>query len=1039
MLRFLLWAGGFGAICAEPFDSPVLHLLQSLPVELSSVSAVPFTGDLDTWLAAIKFSFPDMTQSFPIFTTTVSLTVSNFSCTNLQIGTLVPPFFPGHPPTRGDGGLTSDEKDGVVAMDLDFVTFDCQAKLAFHTEGLPLSGEADVTVSTDRAGIRLYWGLHSEADGIPNSLNISTCDSNLNLQLKVSGSEWVRIVEAVPPLADFLQGEVNSTLSKFVCSTAIPDAKKVLDESLMAVHDKAVAFSLMPAPVKPSDNESWVFWQNNTLFTWITKFRNTVYGGKLFNDVFFRTTEDSSACVVGPGNFCLKEPGEITVNKSLNGSGSDPAVLAVDVVNAKLLGDFGNLSTLTADNASILVGGNMGDFKFQSSVNFSFNGWAGGAQAKLSSVLAVELSLTNFNLGASILAGFDEKNLSNLYEFDWIAPQCFSSSLKNVTVWDVNVGFDIASMGVSLVENVEVPSPLVTEVVQLLNNLAKSLALQGPTLLLLVQGYAQTLGTEKLTDIITGVFDNDHSCPQPKGYEMVAPNQKGPLISPSLANTFLVIGLLLVALTVTCFLCYLWKRIYRRSQQPSQEEAAPTRLDDCLCNTPMVPKQGGPAMVFILVACVFLFLASNFQFMGESFVCLESAEPKSSWKIYQVMVYSLFYSIEMLKYKAHFPDLAVVLFLFSGLLPYSKLAIMLVCWLLPARGLGLGKETVGLRVRGFLLVLLDEVGKFSMVDIFVIQFISGTMHTSIAIDGTTKNNIAVVLRTNQEVGFMAFVFATIGSLILGHIILYAHEKDPKVTALKTKQVPLEFHNPTQFHTTREVMYLHSQKLGRVMTTGMGPLLFLNTVVLIYGCFLPLAHVKLYTPLGKFSDTSFTAYSFCGVLPSLSEHADGFFTRFGQLTYFVFVLLTIHVHIMLLFILWYSRMSAWRVKKLTTVARTLFAWSALDVCLLSVAYTLSEMTTSDFVGLNSNQLELLRNLSGQPLVTQQGLLIAAEFGEGFYVLIVAVVLHAFLGRVAMSYTKTANSLRDSEVHQETIVLSSNGATGTPPSCPQLEAP
>merc|ERR1719433_2575039 len=83
---------------------------------------------------------------------------------------------------------------------------------------------------------------------------------------------------------------------------------------------------------------------------------------------------------------------------------------------------------------------------------------------------------------------------------------------------------------------------------------------------------------------------------------------------------------------------------------------------------------------------------------------------------------------------------------------------------------------------------MDQIGKFSLVDVFVIQFISATLYTTIdvglearlrrAVPEDRLDVLNVVLRTNQDVGFMSFVLATVGSLVLGHICLHWHEQDP---------------------------------------------------------------------------------------------------------------------------------------------------------------------------------------------------------------------------------------------------------------------
>merc|ERR1719446_773749 len=112
--------------------------------------------------------------------------------------------------------------------------------------------------------------------------------------------------------------------------------------------------------------------------------------------------------------------------------------------------------------------------------------------------------------------------------------------------------------------------------------------------------------------------------------------------------------------------------------------------------------------------------------MAETFVTLQFVKDgaKQVFHAHQLMVYSLFYSIYRLYYEQDSKALAVLLICFSGILPYAKLLGMLVAWMLPLR-------LWSVRRRGQLLLFLDQIGKYSLVDVFVIQYISAAMHQSI--------------------------------------------------------------------------------------------------------------------------------------------------------------------------------------------------------------------------------------------------------------------------------------------------------------------
>jgi len=139
------------------------------------------------------------------------------------------------------------------------------------------------------------------------------------------------------------------------------------------------------------------------------------------------------------------------------------------------------------------------------------------------------------------------------------------------------------------------------------------------------------------------------------------------------------------------------------------------------------------------------------------------------------MPYSLWYSIDSLMNGAHLPLLAWVLLVFSGILPYAKLGFMLVMWMVPTRA-------VNKRWRGHILVILDRIGKFSLVDVFVIQMINGALYATIQLspldDAVDQQNLPllVAVRTKEQVGFFAFVMATVLSLIIGHVCCFTTKR-----------------------------------------------------------------------------------------------------------------------------------------------------------------------------------------------------------------------------------------------------------------------
>lgn len=342
--------------------------------------------------------------------------------------------------------------------------------------------------------------------------------------------------------------------------------------------------------------------------------------------------------------------------------------------------------------------------------------------------------------------------------------------------------------------------------------------------------------------------------------------------------------------------------------------------------------------------------------------------------------------------------LAYVLALFSGVLPYAKLLAMLISWVAPT-------QVMSVTCRGRVLLLMDQIGKFSLVDIFVIQFISGILYTTADVPGEGPQ-LAVALRTIQADGFTCFVLATVGSLIIGHTCVYFHDKDPRVVrrslqdadAILTSQT---LHCFGDGDARRAACDVDAAICCRRRHRLVGSLLLLIGALCSVGCALPAFSVVLKSPFGTFSQKTYSVFGFASKLPDLAEEPNLFSTRFGQGTFVFFAIITIHAHVALLLFAWLARLSREHLKHAIRLSHVLLAWSALDVCIISMVLTLIEMTASDFVSLNGKQRHFIERITGKPTASDQGLTVEVMLHSGTYVLAFTVLLHCCFSRIVMN--------------------------------------
>jgi hypothetical protein len=115
--------------------------------------------------------------------------------------------------------------------------------------------------------------------------------------------------------------------------------------------------------------------------------------------------------------------------------------------------------------------------------------------------------------------------------------------------------------------------------------------------------------------------------------------------------------------------------------------------------------------------------------------------------------------------------LSILIALFSGVWPYAKLLLLILCWCVPAK-------ILSLRRRGHILILLDALGKWSLIDTFVLMMMMVAFHFSLAppvTPYTPAGSISFDAYVEPHFGFYSFVVATMISLVTTHFVIKVHQ------------------------------------------------------------------------------------------------------------------------------------------------------------------------------------------------------------------------------------------------------------------------
>jgi hypothetical protein len=153
--------------------------------------------------------------------------------------------------------------------------------------------------------------------------------------------------------------------------------------------------------------------------------------------------------------------------------------------------------------------------------------------------------------------------------------------------------------------------------------------------------------------------------------------------------------------------------------------------------------------------------------------------------------------------------LAILILIFSGLWPYTKLLMTLILWFLSPTQLSVSR-------RGSILVWLDWLAKWSMIDIFVLVISIAAFRVSIESPDTSylpDDFYSVEMMVIPLWGLYANMLAQLVSQLSSHVIIYYHRHMIAVaTNQETCHTPEPHDSVASFHVFRADM----QKIPDVM-------------------------------------------------------------------------------------------------------------------------------------------------------------------------------------------------------------------------------
>ncbi len=309
--------------------------------------------------------------------------------------------------------------------------------------------------------------------------------------------------------------------------------------------------------------------------------------------------------------------------------------------------------------------------------------------------------------------------------------------------------------------------------------------------------------------------------------------------------------------------------------------------------------------------------------------------------------------------------LAILIAFFSGFWPYVKLMFMLCSFLLPPSILTVSR-------REYFLRFLDAYGKWSLIDVFVMVLFTCAFHLHLAL----AQVLVIDVNVRADFGFFSFLYATMLSLVLGHVTLACHRcsvgstsssdsgivtsnesnssfENRKVSAELSASIRYDSLFTHKFHVAKKyvdktivwdtytddvMIHISITTLGKIaVICYLGVTFFF----IISGTYIDTFKFEFKGLTGLLlGDDAIVNYSFISVGETLPSTSFGYITTIGS--YFAFGLICPFSVLLLTLIICFVPLSTLFQSRLLVALEIANAWASLDVFCVAIIASLLEI-------------------------------------------------------------------------------------------------
>ena len=391
-------------------------------------------------------------------------------------------------------------------------------------------------------------------------------------------------------------------------------------------------------------------------------------------------------------------------------------------------------------------------------------------------------------------------------------------------------------------------------------------------------------------------------------------------------------------------------------------------------------------------------------------------------------------------------ELAILILIFSGIWPYTKQLITLVLWFAPT-------SIVPVSRRGSILIWLDYMGKWSMVDIFVLIICLTAFRVSV----NSPSNLAFLPEGFYSLdllvvplwGLYANLIAQLMSQISSHFIIHYHRKIAK-RARDSYLMNCSDHSLKAKEDADKKVLLRTHRFGRPHRGEEEKLIvrsWLNTTLvtvvvaccafIIVGCALPSFAIEVFGMLGvavevgqemQDAELYHSVFTVIKLLFDEAKFLDAAKDYIGlgsfSIIFFFTVLIVPIAQVVVLMWHWFVPMTMKQRMKMSVLVEILQAWQYAEVYIIAIFVAswqlgpISSFMVNEYCGTLDGFFAELVFYGLLKTEDAQCFSIKSSIEKGFFILAVGAVLlslmNAFVTKATTQYCRDYN--RPMRVHQ-----------------------